>query len=68
MSLAHRFDHVEHIGFGGQVRVLDARRQFAVSLAMVIILAISAAVLGVSTKLSAPAGGDQPVAERAAVL
>ena len=63
MSIADHFDHTPDAGFVRSYDSRSARRQFQVSLALVVILGISAFVLGLLVRFDPPAGVSQaPVA------
>lgn len=63
MSIADHFDHTPDAGFVRSYNSRAARRQFQVSLALVVILGISAFALGALVRFDPPAGVSQvPIA------
>ncbi len=59
MSIADHFDHTPDAGFVRSYDSRSARRQFQVSLALVVILGISAVALGLLVRFDPPAGVSQ---------
>ena len=64
MSLHHRFHQPEHSGFTRSVDPSAARRQFNVSLGVVVALALG---IGLSVVAIHPATGYDPTSQRAAI-
>ncbi|HEY0145465.1 MAG TPA: hypothetical protein VGB93_04810 [Methylovirgula sp.] len=63
MSIADHFDHTPDAGFVRSYDTRSARRQFQVSLALVVVLGISAFALGLLVRFDPPAGVSQtPIA------
>ena len=63
MSIADHFDHTPDAGFVRSYNSRSARRQFQVSVALVVILGISAFALGFLVRFDPPAGVSQaPIA------
>lgn len=65
MSIADHFDHAPDAGF---VRTYDsqaARRQFQVSLVLILILMVAAFALGLLVRFDEPAGKTNPVPSKA---
>ncbi|MEJ0050728.1 MAG: hypothetical protein WDN02_05910 [Methylovirgula sp.] len=63
MSIADHFDHTPDAGFVRSYDTRSARRQFQVSLALAVVLGISAFALGLLVRFDPPAGVSQaPIA------
>ena len=63
MSIADHFDHTPDAGFVRSYDTRSARRQFQVSVALVVILGVSAFALGFLVRFDPPASVSQvPVA------
>lgn len=60
MSIADRFDHAPDAGFVRSYDSRAARRQFQVSLALILILTLAAFALGLLVRFDPPAGEVHP--------
>jgi hypothetical protein len=64
MSIADHFDHAPDAGFVRSYNSRAARRQFQVSLVLIVVLTVSAFALGFLVRFDPPANVSQaPVAE-----
>ncbi len=61
MSIADHFYHAPDAGFVRSYDSQAARRQFQVSLALILILALAAFALGMLVRFDDPAAGMRPV-------
>ncbi|MGP8231234.1 MAG: hypothetical protein ACLQL2_01015 [Methylovirgula sp.] len=59
MSIADHFDHAPDAGFIRSYDLRSARRQFQVSLILIVILTVSAFALGLLVRFDPPAGISQ---------
>ena len=59
MSIADHFDHAPDAGFVRSYDSRAARRQFQVSLVLIVILTVSAFALGLLVRFDPPAGVSQ---------
>ena len=59
MSIADHFDHAPDAGFVRSYDLRSARRQFQVSLILIVVLTISAFALGLLVRFDPPAGVSQ---------
>lgn len=62
MSIADHFDHAPDAGFVRSYDSHAARRQFQISLVLVLILSVAAFALGLLVRFDDPAGNGAPSA------
>ena len=60
MSIADHFDHAPDAGFIRNYDTGSARRQFNVSLMLVVVIAVAASALGFVVNFDHPIGSDAP--------
>jgi hypothetical protein len=61
MSIADHFDHAPDAGFVRHYDSRSARRQFQISVALIVILAFAAFTLGFVLRFNGPADDTRPV-------
>jgi hypothetical protein len=61
MSIADHFYHAPDAGFVRSYDSQAARRQFQVSLVLILVLAVAAFALGLLVRFDQPSAGDHPV-------